>query len=122
MRYEMILEKNNYALIMRKNELDEYAVVYGLNKERGDWAHTVGYYNFSEYSSMDKTRALTCALEIFRERTEENYIVRARLEELATLFKDGLIEDGEDEAMEYFNDTCEMSASEKEWFGIGVGE
>lgn len=75
MKYEVILEKNNYALILRKNNLDEYAVVYGLNKERGDWAHTVGYYNFGEYSSMDKTQALTCALEIFRERTDRKSVV-----------------------------------------------
>lgn len=122
MKYEVILEKNSYALILRKEKLDEYAVVCGLNKERGDWAHTVGYASFGNYSSMDKTEALTYALELFHEKTKENYIVRSRLENLAKLFKDGLIADGEDTAIEYFNNTCEMSESEKEWFEIGVGE
>jgi hypothetical protein len=41
-----------------------------------------------------------------------------RLSELATLFKDGLIEDDEQSAMEYFEDTCEMTESEMEYFGI----
>lgn len=47
-----------------------------------------------------------------------NYIPRIRLEELATLFKDGLIEDDKESAMEYFNEVCEMSEEEKSFFGI----
>lgn len=47
-----------------------------------------------------------------------NYIPRTRPEELATLFKDGLIEDDKESAMEYFNEVCEMTDEEKEWFGI----
>ena len=57
-------------------------------------------------------------VEVFRYKTEDNYIPRWRLEELATQFKDGLIEDGEYEAMEYFNEVCEMTDEEKEFFGI----
>lgn len=45
-------------------------------------------------------------------------ISRNRLEELATLFKDGLIFDDRESAMEYFNEVCEMTDEEKEWFGI----
>lgn len=45
-----------------------------------------------------------------------------RLSELATQFKDGLIEDGEEEAMIYFNETCEMTESEMEFFGIEESE
>jgi hypothetical protein len=41
-----------------------------------------------------------------------------RLSELATLFKDGLMEDDKEAAMEYFEDTCEMTESEMEYFGI----
>lgn len=41
-----------------------------------------------------------------------------RLSELATLFKDGLIQDDEYEAMVYFEDECEMTESEREYFGI----
>ena len=45
-------------------------------------------------------------------------ISRSRLEELATLFKDGLISDDRESAMEYFNEVCEMTDEEKEFFGI----
>lgn len=41
-----------------------------------------------------------------------------RLSELATLFKDGLMDDDEETAMEYFEDTCEMTESKMEYFGI----
>lgn len=118
MRYEVLSEKNNYALIVRKIDLDEYAVVYGLNKEEGYWAHTCSYYNFSEYSSLSKEEALMYALDAFLCKTKENYISRYRLEELATKMKDGLMEDDEVSAIEYFNETCEMEDYEKEFFGV----
>lgn len=51
-----------------------------------------------------------------------NYIPRTRLEELATLFKDGLISDDRESAMEYFNEVCEMTEEEKSFFGIGSTE
>lgn len=54
----------------------------------------------------------------FRNRTESDYIPRCRLEELATLFKDGLISDDRDSALEYFDECCEMTEEEKSFFGI----
>lgn len=118
MKYEVILEKGEYALVIRGSRMEEYAVVNGLNKERGDWAWTCCYYNFGDYSPCTKAKALYLALDYFRTRTETDYIPRCRLEELATLFKDGLIEDDEESAMEYFDEICEMTESEKEFFGI----
>ena len=70
------------------------------------------------YTQIDKAQALFLALDYFRMRTETDYIPRCRLEELATQFKDGLIEDDEESAMEYFDEVCEMTESEKEFFGI----
>jgi hypothetical protein len=43
-----------------------------------------------------------------------------RLVELATKFKDGLLEDDEQSAYEYFDDECEMSDEEKDFFGIEI--
>ena len=117
-KYEVLFEKGNYALIRRGSQMEEYAVVNGLNKETGTWAWTACYYNFSEFSPIDKAEALFLALDYFRVKTESNYIPRCRLEELATQFKDGLIEDDEDQALIYFDEVCEMSESEKEFFGI----
>ena len=124
MKYEVIMEKGDYALILRGNELKEYAVVTGFNKEKGDWGRTSEYWSY-EYKGVamgNQALALASAVDFFRMRTEDKYISRARLEELATLFKDGLIEDDKYEAMIYFNETCEMEDHEKEFFGIGDEE
>lgn len=45
-------------------------------------------------------------------------IPRMRLEELCTQFKDGLIEDGEEDAYTYFREICELSDTEAEWLGL----
>lgn len=122
MNYQEILTKNKYSIILRKNTLDEYAVVHGLNKETGSWNYTVAYYNFGQYSSVDQAKALSAAIECFRAKTEDNYIHRNRLEELATQFKDALLEDDKYSALVFFDDFCEMTESEKEWFGIDEEE
>ena len=46
MKYEVIMENGKYALIFRGSRvLREYAVVYGLNKEKRDWDYTCVYYD-----------------------------------------------------------------------------
>lgn len=125
MKYELLVEKGEYAVILRGEQLKEIAVVNGLNKEEGEWEHTCNYweYEYNDYPyGFNKSEALSHALDYFRMKTEDNYIPRCRLEELATLFKDGLIEDGEAEAMEYFEEICEMTDEEKEFFGISESE
>lgn len=126
MKYEVILEKGEYALIERGEKMKEIAVVNGLNKETGEWAWTCVYYAY-EYEGQPlhnatKAEALACALDYFRAKTEDDYISRCRLEELATQFKDGLLEDDEETAMEYFDEVCEMTDEEKEFFGISESE
>lgn len=69
-------------------------------------------------NDKEKLAALNKATEKLFEKVNENYIPRTRLEELATLFKDGLISDDRQSAMEYFDDCCEMTDEEKEYFGI----
>ena len=46
MKYEIILENGEYALILRGSRMEEYAVVNGNNKETGGWGQTCCYYNF----------------------------------------------------------------------------
>ena len=121
MRYEVILEKGKYALIVRGKNLNEYAVVNGLNKDRNEWDWTVSYWNFSQFG-LEQSEALSKAIDCFRAKTEPDYISRLRLEELATLFKDGLIEDDRASAMEYFNEVCDMTENELEFFGIEIAE
>lgn len=56
MKYEVIMEKNGYALIKRGINLEEYAVVSRLNKETGSWAHTCVYYNFSPFQILHRLK------------------------------------------------------------------
>ena len=118
MRYEVIMEKNDYALILRGTRMEEYAVVYQLDKVKGSWAWTCCYVNFGSFAPCNQAQALASCVDYFRSKTEEGYIPRCRLEELATLFMDGLICDDRVSAMEYFDEICEMSEEEKSFFGI----
>lgn len=115
MQYKVIFEKGKYALILRGLQMKEYAVVYGLNKKHGDWSHTCNYCNLEDF---DEVEALSKMIDYFRMKTEPDYIPYCRLEELATQFKDGLIADDKDSAMEYFDEVCEMTEEEKKFFGI----
>lgn len=117
MQYEILFEHAEYSLIKRKSDTKypEYAVVRGLDKTvpmDGDcWAATVMY--------LPATPAgLTTILDCYRGYTENKYMSRARLSELATLFKDGLFEDGHAEAMEYCKETCGLEDYEMEYLGI----
>lgn len=122
MRYEKIISKDNYALILRGKNLEEYAVVCGLDEVKDGWQWTVTYSNFGQYGTRNQFKSFQYCYEQLLRVTTENYISRLRLEELATLFKDGLLEDDEDTAMEYFEDTCEMTDSEYKFFGIDNGD
>ena len=44
----------------------------------------------------------------------------ARMSEIATVLKEGLIEDGEDEAYRYMADVIELSDTEVEYFGLDM--
>lgn len=118
MKYEVIMEKGDYALILRGSRMKEYAIVNRLDKAKDSWAWTCCYVNFGEFAPCNQAQALASCVDYFRSKTESDYIPRCRLEELATLFKDGLISDDRESAMEYFNEVCEMTEEEKEWFGI----
>ena len=121
MKYNIILRNGRYALIEKENE---YVVACGFDETQPEGSQWNQGYYYTHWNSSEivKQRMLSAALEQFRTLTETDYIPRCRLEELATLFKDGLIEDDEYEAMEYFDSVCEMTESEKEFFGIETDE
>lgn len=117
MKFNIILKNGRYALLECSSF---YVVVSGYDENKPDghqWEHG-DYFNFALSGIMEKQRMLYAAIEAYRAKTEEHYIPRCRLEELATLFKDGMIEDDEETAKEYFDDICEMSQDEKDFFGI----
>ena len=119
MDYTIILRNGRYALLDMGTQ---YVVACGFdgNQPKGQQWGQGYYYSTYKANQLEKLRIFLTALECFRELSEQNYIPRCRLEELATKFKDGLIEDDEESAMEYFDEVCEMTDEEKEWFGIGT--
>ena len=68
---------------------------------------------------VNADKGIKCECSMCSEcKINPNYIPRTRLEELATLFKDGHIEDDKAQALIYFDEVCEMTDSEKEFFWI----
>ena len=117
MKYTILLRNGRYALLEMQTQ---YVVVCGFDESfpiGQQWEHGIYFEHWNE-SEIVKQRMLCTALEAFRIKTETDYIPRCRLEELATQFKDGLIEDDEEQALVYFDEVCEMTESEKEFFGI----
>ena len=117
MKYNIILRNGRYALLEMETQ---YVVACGFDEtqpEGSQWSQGY-YYTHWNTSEIVKQRMLSAALDNYRMLTETDYIPRYRLEELATQFKDGLIEDDEEQALIYFDEVCEMSDEEKEFFGI----
>lgn len=118
MKWIKILRKDKYALLQSENDT-QYAVVSGYDPtqpEDQQWSSGT-YFEYWDATSY-KIIMLQAALDYFRSRTESDYIPRCRLEELATQFKDGLISDDRDSALEYFDECCEMTEEEKSFFDI----
>ena len=120
--YEVILEKGNYALIKRGVMIPEYAVVSGLVSEQerkyegSDWSGTIAAYEAN-------AKGLSDALDHFRYITELDYITKARLEEIATKFKDKVVELLDDyqlpkEGIEYELEDLELDDYELEWLEL----
>ena len=120
MKYTLIEEKGQYALILRGKNMTQYAVVSGLDREPGSWDWTCCYCDFGKFSKLTKAEALFKALDYYLMRTNEKHISWARMSEIATLLKDGLIEDGEEEAYRYMADVAELSDAEAEYFGLDM--
>lgn len=120
MKHTLIDENGPYALILRGESMAQYAVVSGLDKETGSWDWTCCYYDFGNRSGLTKAEALFKALDYYLMRTDEKHISWVRMSEIATVLKDGLIVDGEDEAYRYMVDVVKLSDAEVEYFGLDM--
>lgn len=109
-KFALIETENNYVVACGYNPLEKWG---------SQWENGI-YYTF--LNNKEKLIALARATEKLFEKVNDNYISRSRLEELATLFKDGLISDDRESAFEYFNEVCEMTDEEKKFFEIESGE
>lgn len=118
MKWIELLRNGDYALLQSESDT-QYAVVSGYDPtqpEGQQWAHGT-YFTYFQ-NNPKKILYLQSAYDCFMEKVNADFIPRCRLEELATLFKDGLISDDRDSALEYFDECCEMSDEEKSFFGI----
>lgn len=118
--YVIIAQKKEYALIKMENT-KEYKIVSDICAD-GSWAYTVCSWMYGEFG-REEYLVLQDALDAFRVRTESTYIPRSRLEELATKFKDGIFscDLDEEEYDEFFDDECDMTDEELEFFGLKRG-
>lgn len=114
---QIVCELGSYTLIeYSKGGADEWCVALNYNTETKSWDS--GHYCYSLEHAL-ATLLLKNNSELVKSPREAKAPVNYdRMSELATLFKDGLIEDDRETAMEYFTDTCEMTAEEMEYFGI----
>ena len=118
MKWIEILRKDNYALLQSESDT-QYAVVSGYDPTQPeDQQWSSGTYFTYFHNNLKKVLYLQSAYDCFMEKANADYIPRCRLEELATLLKDGLVSDDRDSAFEYFDECCEMSDKEKSFFGI----
>lgn len=104
---EDALADNYIKAHFKIGEVYEYVVCSNYNGKEWNGGDYYGY------------RYLQSAIDAFNVGHSITY---ARMSELATLFKDGLIEDDEDSAMEYLQIECDMDKDELEYFGIKVEE
>lgn len=118
MLWNELLRKGNVSLLQSQSDT-QYCVCRNYNpEEKEDQQYYNGSY-FCYWGDKElKIYLLATALEVFRCKAEKDYISRYRLEELASSFVQGLIEDDEESAMEYFTEECEMEDYEMEFFGI----
>lgn len=112
----------NYTLISYEKQYigTEYVVAMNYNADKISWVSGT-YFTDIEPAVATMLRKVNSAYVKDRYQMEiekENDICYARVLELASLFKDGLIEDDAYEASIYFDETCEMTESEKKFFGI----
>lgn len=102
-------------------EVGEYSLFVDRTKKTYQWC-VAWLDNGNEWRQGHYFENANEAMECFLTKTGYFKIPYARLSELATNFKDGLIQDDYDSAMEYFHDTCDMDAEECEYFGIEVDD
>ena len=104
----------NYSVIVRQDDkgnpiaIEPFVVACGVNKQNGevmDW--DFGHYFGDLFNATDFARS-----------RGTGYMQYPRLEEIASKAIDGLIQDDEDSAYEYFANEIEMDSHEADYFGL----
>ena len=114
MKFIELQKYGDYSVIARHDnkgrliEVEPFVVAYGVNKKDGeiiDWDY--GHYFDDLFNATDCARS-----------KGKGYPRYPRLEEIASKAIDGLVEDDEETAYEYFANEIEMDSDEAEYFGL----
>ena len=118
MKYTEILRKGNCVLVDHEAG-QQYIVGVGYDPERPDnqkWCHT---HSFPYWMNPDlKGKALSDALDFLLTRTDETYISRCRLEEIATRSLDEVKEAADPDYLGEFINELDLTEFEKGFFGV----
>ena len=104
-KYSVIVRQTDNGSLL---EVEPFVVAYEVNKRNGqviDWEQ--GHYFSDLFDATDFARA-----------RGTGYMQYPRLEEIAGKAIDGLVEDDEDSAYEYFANEIEMDSDEAIYFGL----
>lgn len=122
--FNTICKVNDYTLISYEKKYigTEFVIARNFDEENFSWDSSSNNYFYSVEDALAEL-AYKLGSEMVKSRYQrecehKSEMTYDRLTELATLFKDGLIEDDRESAMEYFKETCEMTEQEMEFFGI----
>ena len=119
---EVILRKGNCVLI-NDHAAQQYivGVDYDPDAPKGQqWGY--GLY-FPYWMNAEKeVDALLAATEILLIKTDENYVSKARLEQIATAALHELKEIDEDSFIDFCEGDLDLTDEEKEWFGLNEEE
>ena len=114
MKFIELQKYDNYSVIVRQDDkgnpcvIEPFVVACGVNKQNGeviDWEF--GHYFGDLFNATDFARS-----------RGKGYMQYPRLEEIAGKAIDGLIQDDEESAYEYFANEIEMDSHEADYFGL----
>lgn len=122
---QILFSLGDYTLITySKGGEDEWCVAYKYDTKEKSWAS--GTYCFTLENALAnmlyKANSDLVKSPHQVEVERKTGLTFERIDELATLFKDGLLEDDEEQAMIYFEEECEMTESEMKYFGLSEEE
>lgn len=110
MKTNVILTKGQYTLLENNKE---YIVAYSYNEDTQSWASGAYFSHFGD--NERKLKCLSSALEYIQDRTEETFITKARMSELATIAIHAIVEETD---FETFIEDAEMAVEEAVHFGV----
>ena len=117
MKFIELQKYDNYSVIVRQDDkgnpcvIEPFVAACGVNKDKDgeviDWEF--GHYFGDLFNATDFARS-----------RGTGYMQYPRLEEIASKAIDGLVQDDESTAYEYFANEIEMDSHEAEYFGLNA--